>query len=205
MDNRPAYPRTPWIDEVSDLLLGFAVDHTREAGVVRPVLAASRGGRQVLVAWLRPFERGAYADPVIEVVALAVPLGADQLAVLMGARAWSLEDPVAPVADGVDLRQRVAMVTAVDGAQSPVVTATTLQPYDIDGHGGVRRQERVRLGAGQGWLADALGVFVQHRPPGHLTTPERLARQAARVVALGHELHLHPDAERHLGQARNRS
>lgn len=199
MQDHTQYPRTPWIDEVSELLLGFAADDIRAIGSVRPALAACRDGREVLIAWLRPFEPGAYDGPVIEIAALAVPLGANQLAVLTGARAWSLKDPVAPVADGADLRQQVAMVTAADGSRSPVATATALQPYDVGGPGGVCMHDRVRLGAGEGWLSQSLGVFVSHRPPAELTTPERLAGQAARVLDRGHDLWMHPEVAFRLG------
>lgn len=186
---------TSWATETTARLLGFARDDVMQDGIVRPSLTAFRDGRELLIAWLRPFEQGAYADPIIEVAALALPLGANQLAVCLSGRAWSLDDPVPPVSDDTDLRQQVIMVQAADGTTSPPSIHTTLQPYDGE-RGVVSFEEPVDPGPDDGWISHTLTTLTQPDASGSTwedAPAGELYRQAARVVRLGHDLWLHPD------------
>lgn len=170
---------------IRDELLAFAEIDLRADGAVRPTLAAFDGEEALFLAFLRPFVDG-YVDPIIEVTALACPMGADRLALSVGARVWSADDPVVPVCDDGDLRQRVVVVHEVDGHGRDEPTChTTLIPFD-PGTDGPRFGEAVDPGAGEGWLPDVLRTIVGAR--GSITgPPEEILGQIARCDALGHE------------------
>lgn len=157
-------------------------------GEIAPVLAAFGGPDLLFLGWLRPFAKGRYPDPVIELCALALPLGADRLALCLGARAWSLDDPIPPVTEDLDARQRVRITTFADGAARTPLVWNVVQPFDLDGSQ-VRWSEPTRLDDGEGWIAEALGICIRERAVVADDVPGVL-RQAERVVALGHELHL---------------
>src|SRR5687767_6035135 len=104
-------PRVGVWGDVEGFLLDEAAKDVALSDEVRPCLAAFAGDEPLLVAWWRPFPKGGYADPLIELLALACPLGADRVAQSLAGRATSLDDPIAPVVAGVgDLRQRVVHV-----------------------------------------------------------------------------------------------
>jgi hypothetical protein len=176
-----------WTD-VEELLVGLAGDDLENSGEVHPALAAFTGDTLAFLAFLRPFEKGCYADPMIELLALAMPLGCDRLALSMGGRVWSLDDPIPPVADGVDLRQRAVVLHLVDGAE-PEASDSALHPFELT-DAGVRWSPPVRdLGRMDGWLAEALRIAVE-RHADLRTGDEEIRRQAARCERLGHEVHL---------------
>lgn len=170
-------------------------------GEVDPFVVAFRAIEPLFVAYLRPFEKGAYDRPLIEVLALAAPLGADRLAVAMGGRAWSLDDPVSPVVDGVgDLRQRVLTLHGVDGLGGAPTAFGVMWPFEIAG-GRVSWQEALRTGDGQGWIPRALELAVTSR--GQLeASAEEVADQAVRCIELGHDLYLAPPVGQRLASHR---
>lgn len=132
-----------------------------------PHLAAYDGNDLLVVIRLRPFAPGAYQGPLVEALALALPLGADRVSLALPGRAWSMDDPVPPVTEGADLRQRVLTQVSVDGhrAGRPVVRMA-LHPFgaDADGHGGgLRWDTTVDPGPGEGWIPDALSTLVEAR------------------------------------------
>lgn len=175
-----------WNDAETFLLAQAGIDLTESADV-RPCLVAFCGTDLLLVAFLRSFAKGGYADPMIELLALTAPLGADRLALSIAGRAWSLDDPVVPAVDGVgDLRQRVLIVHRVDGASAPTAVASALHPFAHD-EGGVRWDPPVRHAGGHGWLPSALQLAVERRET--LAAPAgEIRRQARRCVDLGHVL-----------------
>jgi hypothetical protein len=178
-----------WQEWTDAIFRECADDELARYAEVAPALAAFSGDELLFVAWLRPFAKGAYDRPVIELCALAVPLGGDRLALSMGARAWSLDKPVPRGQDGVDARQRVLITTYADGAGTDARVWNVVHPFDLDGDR-VRWHEPTRLDGGEGWIADALAAFVQTPDAARDARAEEVADQAERVVRLGHELYL---------------
>ncbi|MBW3578545.1 MAG: hypothetical protein KY462_12550 [Actinobacteria bacterium] len=175
----------------------------RAEGQVRPSLVAFDGEQLLFVAWPRPFDEGRYHAPLVELLALAAPLGADRLAAALPGRAWSFADPIPPVVDGVgDLRQRVLAIESVDAHRHPARRESIVRPFDLlDGE--VRWHEPLRPGPSESWIGRALETAA--------TTLRRRMRgsqhhvavdQATRCLDLGHELAFsQPVAERLLLQA----
>src|SRR5688572_44782 len=79
LDRRGRLPMQRWNDAESFLLAEAAADLT-DSDDVSPCLVAFSGDELLLVAFLRSFAKGEYADPLIELLALTAPLGADRLA-----------------------------------------------------------------------------------------------------------------------------
>ena len=186
-----------WSDAEQFLIVEAAAD--LDAGdPVRPCLVAFDNDEPLFTAFLRDFPKGEYDGPVIELLALAAPLGANRLAMSIAGRAWSMEDPLPPVVDGLgDLRQRVVCLTLVDGTGAGAADLTSsLHPYDLtpDGvtWGAVARESRP-----QGWLTSALAL-VAERGADLSASPRDLRRQARRCVALGHLLGLSDVAARRM-------
>lgn len=175
-------------EQVEDVVQGQAeLDLMAGAAMARPCFVAFAGDELCFVAFLREFEKGAYHDAVIELLALAGPLGADRLAFAVTARAWSLDDPIPPVADGVDLRQRVLVVELVDAV---VGHRSILRPFDEPAPGkAVRWGERQELEGSEGWLASALTFAASAEGRERLAAPDdAIAAQAIRCEQLGHLL-----------------
>lgn len=186
-------------DEVEELFVSCAEADLEQWGELAPALVAFSGEQLLFIAWLRPFEKGAYHDPVIELLALAMPLDADRLALALAGRAWSFEDPIAPVSEDADLRQRVLVLHFVDGADGAAKPYSVVRAFDLE-DGKVRWGEPRRLDGGQGWVFQALEVAVHRRA--RLRAPlSEVRAQAARVVELGHDLHLSPELARRFGVA----
>jgi hypothetical protein len=178
-------------EDAEDLLVACAEDDLREEGTVQPALVAFAGASLRFVAWVRPFEKGRYAQPLTELFALAAPLDCDRLMLSMSGRAWSLDDPIPPVSREADLRQPVLLLYVVDGADPPTRRSGVMRPFDLGPDGPVWAERRV-LGPGEGWIPQAMAAVVACRD--RLRAPvEEIARQATRVARLGHDLHLPPD------------
>ncbi|HEX2026919.1 MAG TPA: hypothetical protein VHF25_02850 [Nitriliruptorales bacterium] len=176
-----------WWDLSLGLTRSCAELDLRADGAVRPRLLAWQGERPLLVAEARPFPRGDYAAPLIELFALVAPLDADRLALVLPARAWSLSDPMPPVVRGVgDLRQRVLAVERVDGHGAPLRTESTLLPFDVT-EGVVHWAEPVSPGPADGWIPGAVEATVRERHRLRCP-PEQVRAQALRCVRLGHTL-----------------
>jgi hypothetical protein len=179
-------------EDAEDLLVACAGDDLRATGDVHPALVAFAGRRLRFVAWVRPFPKGAYGQPLTELFALAAPLDCDRLMLSFGARAWSLEDPIPPVTTGADLRQRVLLLYVVDAADGGAPRLESIMhPFDLDADGPRWGARRV-LEGGEGWVPEAMRAIVAGRAALRASTRE-IAKQAARVVRLGHDLHLAPD------------
>lgn len=185
-----------WSD-VEQFLIAEAAADLEAGDPVRPCLVAFDGDEPLFTAFLRDFPKGDYDAPVIELLALAGPLGANRLALSIAGRAWSLEDPLPPVVDGLgDLRQRVVCVTLVDGTGAGVDVTSSLHPYDLT-EGGVTWGAVARESRPQGWLTSALAL-VAERGAELSASVRDLRRQARRCVALGHLLGLSEVAARRM-------
>lgn len=184
-------------DGVTDYLRSEAELDIAGTGEVRPCLAAFRGDRGLAIGWLRPFEKGEYHDPLIELVALFVPLGADRLALSLGGRAWSLLDPIPPVSEAGDLRQRVLLIQTVDGHRRRAELSARINPFTLD-EGAVCWDEPTDLGPGEGWITGLLQVAIDRRHD--LGGPaDEVAAQAERCARLGHMLAFERETAERLG------
>lgn len=158
---------------------------------VRPCFVALTGTDRLFLAFVRPFERGELFEALVELLALAAPLGADRLAMSLPGRAWSLRDPVPPVLPGIgDLRQRVLVIEEADGTLGQPHASTLVIPFDV-ADGTLRWGDPLGGGEWVGPLAGALAktIAVRDRTPGPDHT---IRRQAQRCAALGHLLALGP-------------
>ena len=184
-------------DDVEQVLIEEAVADLEATDEVRPCLAAFAGDTPLALAFVRPFEKGHYHDALLEIWSLVVPLGADRLALSMGARAWSWDDPMPPVIAGVgDLRQRVVVITTVDGTAAEVTRGSSLHPFDRDGQAitwGTTLRERA-----DGWIVEAMQLLVRDREQMRFPV-EEVASQLRRCVRLGHVVALSPAASHWLG------
>lgn len=174
--------------EVREFLVSEATADLEAGLEINPCLVAFAGDVGLFIAFLRSFAKGDYADPIIELVALAAPMGADRLALSMGARAWSLDDPIPPVLEGVgDLRQRVLCITEVDGTRDPVSVEGAVFPFTMPSTGRVVWGDPLAGDGGEGWIPGALRLAVERR--GTLkASPRDIRRQAGRCERLGHLL-----------------
>lgn len=178
-------------EDIDDLFVQWAAEDLEETGEIRPGLAAFAGERPRFLAWLRPFPKGAYHKPLIELFALAGPLDADRLAVSMPARVWSLDDPIPPVSADGDLRQRALVVHLVDGACGQPRGVTVFHPFQQDDDGPSWQEPR-RLSGGEGWVFSATELAITSRKRLRATDAD-IREQAVRVSRLGHDLYLATD------------
>lgn len=176
-------------DDVERYLIAEASADLADGDDIRPCLVAWRDEQPLFIAFLRSFARGQYADPVIELLALAAPLGANRLALSFGGRAWSWDDPIPPVVEAFgDLRQRVLSVTLAEERGGDVEVRGVIVPFTRDDSGAVW-EAAVRHPGGEGWISSALRMAVEQRAA-LAATPRDMRRQARRCVALGHLLAL---------------
>jgi hypothetical protein len=187
------------LEDVERFLIEEAEEDLRESGEAVPCLVALAGADPLLLAFVRPFARGEYHKPLIELFALAAPLAADRLVLSLTGRAWSMLDPIPPVDDELgDLRQRVLTIETADGAGDDVTSSTLILPFDL-GAGSVRWGEPARLGAGEGWIPEAMARTVRARGEFAGWRPEQIRAQATRCLALGHGLALCEAAAERMG------
>lgn len=186
-----------WAD-VASFLAEEATADLGDTGDIRPCMVAFDGDQPLFVAFLRSFARGDYADPLIELLALAAPLDADRIALSLGGRAWSFADPIPPVVEGVgDLRQRVLCIVTVDAAGGQPTVISRIRPFTLADGQAVWADEVV-TDAGQGWTVEALTMVVGQRALLQADRPE-IRRQVRRCVALGHLLALSPQVAADIG------
>lgn len=191
-------PEEAWDQWAVELMRAGADLDLRTDGEAIPRFVALEGDRALMIAHVRPFPKGGYHEPLIELMALAVPLGADRVAVGITGRVWSLVDPIVPVLDGVgDLRQRALVVELVDGHQRAATARTVVVPFSLDADGPAW-EEPFDPGPGEGWIPAALPVLVDGRGTFE-ATPADLREQAERCLALGHGLVLVDEIADRLG------
>lgn len=182
--------RPRWEDQ-RHLLIDLAVADLRGGGDVLPSMAAFAGDQPLFLATLRPFDKGAHQDAILEVGALAVGLGADRLALSLSGRAWSLLDPIPPVLDdGCDLRQRVIVVHTADATTDDPMATSTIVPFDKGAEDRVVLGQAIADQAGEGWAPHALLLMAAGGGPagGPPVGDADLGRQVLRCEALGHRL-----------------
>ena len=172
-------------EDIEQFLLDEASRDLVQGIPARPCIVAFRGDQPLMVAFLRPHAKGAYADPMIEVLTIAAGLRADRLIASFSGRAWSWDDPIPPVLPGVgDLRQPVVSLHRVDGSGPELSSCDVILPYSLDGDR-VVWGERLDQESVQGVIPQMLRVMVEHR--GQLqASDEDIAAQVLRCDALGH-------------------
>lgn len=169
-------------DELARALVGLDVELGDEP---RHRIAGFRGEEPLAVIDLRPFPPGGIHAPMVEAVAGLLPLGADRLAAALPGRAWSMDDPVVPVSDDGDLRQRVLMFTSA----RPGETTTWLQPFDLAGDLLTWHEPVLEDSGCEGWVPQALEIAVQ---AGWAPDADAATEQLARCQSLGHHVMLAP-------------
>jgi hypothetical protein len=159
---------------------------------VRPCFTGFSGPEPLVLAFVRPFPRGEYQQPLIELLALAAPLDADRLKLSITGRAWSMLDPIPPVDPELgDLRQRVLTIESVEDSAGGPRSSSILLPFDVAG-GVVRWGEPTRTTSGEGWIPFAFRRAVHMRRAFRGARVEDIRRQAERCAALGHLVALNP-------------
>ena len=170
-------------DQLARALVELDVDLGDEP---RHRLAAFRGEEPLAVVDLRPFPPGGIEAPMVEALSGVLALGADRFAAALPGRAWSTDDPIVPVSDDGDLRQRVLLLTTADGTDEP---RTRLLPFDLDGDTVRWHTRTLEDGPCEGWVPHALGVAAEAGWP---ADPDAAAQQLARCTRLGHDVLLTP-------------
>ena len=184
--------------DVDRFLLDSAADDLARGSTIIPCVVAFQADTPLFFAGLRDFAKGEYHHPMIELLALSGALGADRLAAAFPGRAWSWDDPVPPVVEGVgDMRQRVLVATFVDATSTPTRRTSTIAPYDVDGNS-VIWHEPLRNEVGEGWVSEALTVAAESREQ-LLSDADGARAQALRCQQLGHLLGFSPSVVSALG------
>lgn len=145
-----------------------------------------RGEEPLVVIDLRPFPPGGVQTPMVEAMAGVLALGADRFAAALPGRAWSMDDPVVPVSEDGDLRQRVLMLTT---AQPDQRVRTWVLPFDLVDDHLTWHDAALDEGACEGWVPYALGVAVEAE---WQPDPDAAVLQLARCTSLGHHVMLSP-------------
>lgn len=102
-------------DQVS-ILKNLVCSSLVHVGYTYSMVVAHRGPDPLFLALLRPYPKGSHIACLEEIISLATPLGADRIAFCSTGKAWSMADPVPPVCDAGDLRQRVIIVSVGDAS-----------------------------------------------------------------------------------------
>lgn len=187
-----------WQD-VEEFTVQTAGNDLERRAQVRPLLLAFTGDRQCFLAFLRWFPKGEYADPMIELLSLAMVCDADRLAFAVAGRLTSLDDPIPPVTADKDLRQRAVIVEYADATGDALARHCLIHPFDHAG-GAVTWGATVRLPSGTGWIPEVIGLCVQRRGElARAATAHDVRAQAERCLALGHDLHPGPHLRALLG------
>lgn len=188
-------PPPPW-PQAETAVLEVTRDLIADGIPPAPLLLAYDGDHPIMTVLLRPFGGGELGDVLVEVLSLALPLGTDRVLLAVGGRAWSLDDPIPPVTDDVDLRASVLVIATAQPDGDGASLTTTLHPYSHDS--GLESPYRPNDAPESPALA-ALRVLIASRRELALDGPDlRVAAQFARLLLLGHEVRLAPRAAAHL-------
>ena len=180
----------PTWESIEGFLIADAEHGLRATDEAAPCLVAFAGSTPLLLAHVRPFSKGEYHGPLVELLALAAPLGADRLMLSITGRAWSLGDPIPPVDPELgDLRQRVLTVESVDGVARRPRSATLILPFER-GEDTVRWGEPVRMSGAEGWIPEALTRAVRMRRSFRDASVGAVRQQLLRCADLGHTVAL---------------
>jgi hypothetical protein len=164
-------------DEVEGWLRDRAHEDVLERGAIRPTLVAFAGARPLLIAGFRPFGPAQGAAALHELLAVALPLGADRLAVSFGGWSRVIDDPARAT-------REILLIAVAEGGLRPVPRCT-LTPFDHHGYDVVWGQQ-ITSDSAAGWLVRALAGALAGAPAA--VAADDVVAQAQRCLALGHEL-----------------
>ena len=164
-------------------------------GQVQPTLVAFQGDRPTLLALCRPSQPDDALQVLTELLALAMLFDGDRVAVSFGGRARSLDALGGSAALSTD--QQIVLVAVADACGPQVTVDCTATPVthtrhrraSTSGGGELVATEPLATGEANGWLPRMLAVALERRAEVRCDLDE-LAHQAARCLALGHELYL---------------
>ncbi|WP_336250108.1 hypothetical protein [Stomatohabitans albus] len=192
-------------DQVS-VLRNLACSSLVHHGFTHAMLCAHRGNDPLFLALLRPYPSGDHIVAIEEQLTLATALGANRIAFCSTGRAWSANDPVPPVCDDGDLRQRVVMVTqaALGHPSTDTPTDTTyLWPLEECLTGAAPTVLHDGIGPLHSVLMQAVQQSEDHSPPEPWGDNQVLQTSAAIMLDLerdGHQfISLGPKLEHTLG------
>lgn len=189
-------------DDAERVLLDLTRTDLELDGRAQPHLLAFAADRVVALVGVRPFGPGEALQALVEVLSLLLPLDVDRLALSLPGRAWSLEDPVVPVSDDIDLRTPVLLVILADGhdPDRPATVASTLHPFRWTDDGWELDEPYRADDPADGEVHRALKILLSERHELAASADALLlAAQLGRVLLLGHDLVLEPGAMRLLG------
>lgn len=180
----------PW-DDAANLLLSLEEEALATDVPPTPLLLAYAGDAAIATVRLRPFPSGGLLDALIEVLSLLLHLGVDRVALALPGRAWSLDDPIPPVSDEVDLRVPVVVLALADAHDGPCQLTTRIHPYrPAEGFDGpLAPDERPEAPA-----LEALTLLLDNRGDLAVEPDLRVAAQLARLLLRGHLVALEPGA-----------
>ncbi|MEX0835099.1 MAG: hypothetical protein WD010_03340 [Nitriliruptor sp.] len=191
---------TTW-DTATERLLALATAALDDGLPPAPTLAAYAGDEGLAIVGLRPFAPHELTGPLVELAALLLPLGADRFVLALPGRAWSIDDPVPPVVEDVDLRHTVLTVLEIDGhGPGEPRCDGTIHPYGRGADGVARFEDPVPVGWPEGPSADALRLLVARRAVTFDPDPDpaQVVVQFARCLLRGHQVVLAPAVADHL-------
>jgi hypothetical protein len=157
-------------DEVEQFMIAEAERDLEAGNEVRPCFAAFACEAPLVLAFLRPFPKGGYHDPLIELLALAAPLNADRLKLSLSGRAWSMDDPIPPVdpdfatCASASWRLSLSMATPAGCSLLARCSPSTSSMARSDG---ARRSAwaAARVGSPARWGSRSVSVTSSVRPP----------------------------------------
>ena len=179
-------------NDVEEWLRDVAGHDVAATGGVRPTLVAFAAHRPLLMVRCRGFAPGDGPAALREMLDIAVPMGADRVAVSFGGTAQTDGGGVSAVAGGPDATVREILLIAVaERSDDSVDLRCALHPLEPGGCG--RAARSTGPDPVGGWLAWMLTDALAGAP----AVPRPAAVIAARVtqsITLGHELHV-PDGQ----------
>jgi hypothetical protein len=184
----------PAFEDAEHLLLCLLADEVDDGHDLTPTMLVFAGQRPLGLVALRPHAPDDLVTALIEILALLLPLGTDRIVLALPGRAWSTDDPIAPVSDDVDLRQRVVVAVVADAHRGPCRLRVGLHPFDVDEQGRWSWQPEVETaGPLDAPVVDALRLLLDHRDDlAGTATGAQITTQFGRVLLLGHEVALAP-------------
>ncbi len=178
-------------DDVEAWLRQLAEDDMRHDGRIRPTLVAFATRRPLLMVRCRAFAAGEGAAALREILDIALPLGADRIAMSFGGRAWKVDGDARPRHDRSTLRE-ILLIAVAERNSEGVDLRCILHEIDRARCGpAIERSSDTHPVAG--WLPRTLTTALAART-GVPTSREVIAARAVHSITLGHQLHV-PDGQ----------
>lgn len=178
-------------DDVEAWLRSVAEDDRSHDGCIRPTLVAFATHRPLLMVRCRAFAAGEGAAALREILDIALPLGADRIAMSFGGRAWKVDGHARPRDDRSTLRE-ILLIAVAQRSSGGVDLRCALHEIERARCGpAIERSSDTHPVAG--WLPRMLTAALA-APPAEPASREVIAARAVHSITLGHELHV-PDGQ----------